>query len=325
MNEVIVVVNGSPSRRWPRGATAWFGALCLMTLCLGCTSDEEKITKVIQAHLEACQKAEGPIAEVEIFDGSKEPILKQACEQSVTELVVDSGVTATAKTGPYAWSISQHPDSGLWVVSGLSWSDFHNALAMLEDDDDPDAATLQGAAEQMAAAQLAFPQSPLVREHHLALLLATRKKTRSKTNQEDLAGIGPQAQAYYDELLGWSEQQEHAELSAKARVMVIEYLKDYEEFLAMSKGTIGGRDDVLETAIREAERSNDAESAAAYREELEASLAERPGQIKTIEDREELVRARICKELAGLDPQHIKEDALKTRAVALLSATTCEP
>ncbi len=294
---------------------------------LGCTPDEEKITKMLQGHLEKCKATEdGEImAQIKLFDGSMEPMLVEACAEPVTELAIDSGVTATAKTGPYTWNISQHPDSGVWVASGVQWTDLHNPLRTLADDDDPDAGTLQNAIDQIAKAEAAYPKSAYVRARHMELLLKHRKKTRNKKGQTDITGLGKEAQTYYEGLIAWSSENNNKDLANDARLMVIDYLSGYKNFLDMAMDTLGSRDDVLATSIREAEKEGKTEEAEQYRKELEESQAERPAQRKDLEERQAKVKERQCKEVAALDAQGVKDDTLKERIVQVKKSIQCAP
>lgn len=304
-------------------------ALCGLSLVMGCTPDDEKITRMLQKHLDTCKATEGEVmAEIKLFDGTTEPMLVEACSSPITELAIDSGVTATAKTGPYTWNISQHPESGVWVASGVQWSDFHNAMKILSDSDDPDAATYQGAANQMASAEQAFPQSAYVRARHLELLLKLRKKTRYKKDQteEELTGLGKETQDYYDALLAWAAENNQKDLANEARLMVIDYLGNYKGFLDDSIDTLGSRDDVLETSIKVAEKEGNAEDAENYRKELEASLAERPKLQAELESRQQKVKDRRCKEIAGLSADGVEDGDLKSRIVQIKgNASDCAP
>ena len=300
------------------------------SLTMGCTPDEEKIQRMLQKHLDTCKATkDGEVmAEIKLFDGSTEPMLVEACSSPITELAIDSGVTATAKTGPYTWNISQHPDSGVWVASGVQWSDFHNALKILHDRDDPDAATYQGAVDQMASAEAAFPESAYVRARHLELLLKLRHKTRYKKGQteEELTGLGKETQTYYDRLLTWASEQNQKDLANEARLMVIDYLGSYKRFLDDSLDTLGSRDDVLETSIKVAEKEGNTEDAEKYRTELETSRAERPKLQAELESRQQKVKDRRCKEIASLSADGIEDGDLKSRVVQLKGNTSeCAP
>ncbi len=298
-----------------------FAILC-SSASIGCTPDEEKITRMIQEHLDRCKKEqEETFAKIRIM-GETEPMLVEACSEPVTEIVVDSGIAATAKTGPYTWTISMKEDSGVWSATEVAWNDLHNALTILEDGES-DEAVLADGAKKLAAAQEAYPSSAYVRLKRMEMLLKLRKVLRSKAGQDDPNGIGKQAQDYYQELLTWSETAKKPEVGAQARTQVITYLRGLDGFLDMSIDTLGSRDDVLETSIKEALKEKDEKSAEAYRKELEDSQAKRPEQLAALEARKAEVKGRLCKEVAALDPQLIKDAKLKESAVSLKGSVNC--
>ena len=117
-----------------------------LTFLAGCTPPQELIKKMLAGHLEKCKSAEGDFAEIKLFGGEKETILKETCEEPVTELMLEDKIKATAKVGPYTWLIGQNPDSGVWVVSSIEWREMSDARRVLKEDD-PDVNTLEGRRE----------------------------------------------------------------------------------------------------------------------------------------------------------------------------------
>lgn len=296
--------------------------LALLCGVAACTPPQEKIKKVLDEHIASCKKAEGEFAQIEIFDGSTEPVLKIACDEPIEELRLEEKVRATAQTGPYEWTISTHPDSGVWVVSNLQWPVMDDARRVLEMED-PDENTLRSGAEKLAEAQEALPESDWIRRKRLGLLLALREKTRSKEGAKDLAGLGEQAQAYYAEQLEWAA--ERPEVAAQLRLQVIDYLRDYDSFLDLALESQGSGDEHLENAAKLEEKEGHKDKAAEYRAELEERKKKRAEETKQLRARKEKLRARLCKELAALSPQGIREEGLKERVAGLKSSVECVP
>ena len=115
------------SPRSTKLSTALLAALAL-TFIGGCTPPDELIKKMLGGHLEKCKSAEGDFAEIKLFDGNTEKVLKSTCEEPITELVIEDKIKASAKIGPYKWFIGQNPDSGVWVVSGSAFRPLREPL-----------------------------------------------------------------------------------------------------------------------------------------------------------------------------------------------------
>lgn len=310
----------SPVSRIHSHALLIFAAL---TLAVGCTPPEELVKKMLSKHLEECRAADGDFAEVETFDGSTETVLKVACTKELTELSIEDGIKGTAKTGPYIWHVATNPDSGVWVLSGIEWRDMTDARRIL-DEDDPEANTLRAGLENMEAIQKALPESTWVRKNHMRMLLDLRKKTRVKDDAKgDITGLGPRAQTYYEETLAWANEHDHAELATELRLMVVDYLRSYKNFLDMALESQGSMDDHLRNSIELAEKEGNKGEAEKYRAELEKVLEERTAETKMIEGRKVSLTKRICTEVAKLSPQGIEEDVLKERVVAIKGSVTC--
>lgn len=307
-----------------RLASLFTGTLCGVLCCsalMGCTPDEEKITRAIQEHLDRCKKAEGDVTEIKL-PVDNNPMLIEACSEPVTDVVVNSGIEATAKTGPYTWRVDLNSDSGVWIPEEVKWEDFHYALSRLEDNDSDDA-VLADAAQKLADAQAAYPKSAHVRLKRLEALLRLRKVLRRKVGDKDPNGLGQETEAYYTELLAWSAANDQKDLAAEVSVMIVDYFKGLDRFLDDSIDTLGYGDASLETSISVAQKEKDEESEAAYRKELEESRAKRPAQLQGFEVRKAAVKARLCKELGGLDAEGIKDGDLKARAVAIKGSVDC--
>ena len=158
-------------------------ALCLLSLLLGCTPPEQHIQRVIDQTLATCRGAEGDFADIELFQGEKRPLLKQACEMPVEGLKVKDKVTATATVGPYLWKVSTHPESGIWVVSDIIWQDIDDARRILEMEK-PDPNSLAHAEKKFAKLQESMPKNAWIHRERLTNALRLRKATRAIDHKE---------------------------------------------------------------------------------------------------------------------------------------------
>ncbi|MEC9442076.1 MAG: hypothetical protein VYE40_13315 [Myxococcota bacterium] len=305
------------SPRSTKLSTALLAALAL-TFIGGCTPPDELIKKMLGGHLEKCKSAEGDFAEIKLFDGNTEKILKSTCEEPVTELVIEDKIKASAKIGPYKWLIGQNPDSGVWVVSGIEWREMTDAQRILSEDD-PDANTLEAGAKHFEDVEKALPNSPWVKLSRLELLLQLRKKTRNKKDQKeesDITGLGERAQTQYNAIQEWAKANSNADLATKSRVMIIDYYRNYNNFIDNALETQGSGDEHLQNAIKMAEKEKNEADAEKYRKELERVTAERVVETERLTKRQKALKKAMCEEIAMLSADGIKDDALKSSAIA---------
>ena len=289
-----------------------------LTFLAGCTPPQELIKKMLAGHLEKCKSAEGDFAEIKLFGGEKETILKETCEEPVTELMLEDKIKATAKVGPYTWLIGQNPDSGVWVVSSIEWREMSDARRVLKEDD-PDVNTLEAGAKHFEKVAEKLPDSPWVKLSRLELLLDLRKKTRNKKGKDeeaDITGLGARAQAQYDAMQEWAKKNNNADLGTKARVMVIDYYRNYNSFIDNALETQGSGDEHLQNAIKMAEKEKNEADAEKYRKELERVTAERVLETERLTKRQKVLKQSMCEEIAALSADGIKDDTLKSRVIA---------
>lgn len=299
------------------------GLCCLMLS--SCTNPREQIQKELDRQIAECKKADGDFAEIEFFDGSKEQILREACDKPIEQLILEDKVTAKAKMGPYEWHIAPHPDSGRWVAAGIDWREFEDARRIYEEED-PDADTIADGLTKLASAQEALPESAWIRRAQMELVLKHRKKTRGKKgNTESLDGLGERAETYYKGHMAWAKEAKEPAEAARARLMVIDYLKDYDSFLDMALESQGSADEHLENAAKLAEKEGRPEEAEKYRKELADRQAKREKERTELIERQKKLKARACKEATELSSQGIEDDALKDQIVAAKQSTKCLP
>ena len=174
----------------------------------------------------------------------------------------------------------------------------------------------RGTAEDV---EKALPDSPWVKISRLELLLNLRKKTRNKKDKKeesDITGLGARAQAQYDAIQEWAKKNNNADLATQSRVMIIDYYRNYNSFIDGALETQGSGDEHLQNAIKMAEKEKNEADAEKYRKELERVTAERVLETERLTKRQKELKKAMCAEIAMLSADGIKDDTLKSRAIA---------
>lgn len=299
-----------------------FVVCACLGLLAGCTPPRELIQKMMAAPLEECKNGEGDFAPMEMVDGTIEQVLVSACAKPIEQIDIEDKIKATAKMGPYTWRFNTDPSSGVWKVTGIEWRELTEGKKILEDED-ADANTYKKGLEDFAKAQEQYPEGTWVRLARLEMMLKLQKKTRNKLEGEALAGIGADAEKQLAETIEWAKEKPVA--SARARLLVIDYINEYRNFLDMALETQGAGDEHLENSAKLAEKEGRPEEAAKYRKELEDVIARREKETVEIKDRQTKLLARVCSELSALAPERIDRADIKDQVVALKKGTKCAP
>lgn len=296
--------------------------LLAMTLSwIGCTPDEEKITKLFQGGVEECKKSTKEFAEVELFNKSKELVLRSACDEPLGKVTIVDGLSASAPMGPYQWLSGIDKESGIWVIKGIVWDELSQAKRLAELND-PEPEDLERAEKELAAAQEQLPTSSWIRLTRLKNHL-NRQAVRRRKEADPEPSLGQEPQAYFEATLAWAKERSDADSAAQARYLVIDYLKRYKRTTEDGLDNLGSGDEALERVIAQAKLEKDKDTEQKYTETLEKERAERPERQAKLEKRRDALQALICKEVAGLNPAELKDEALRERITAIKTSTTC--
>lgn len=295
-------------------------SMCLLALAVGCTSNEEKVQRVLERTLEECKVGEGDFAEVTVVEG-KDQVLRETCASGIKDLKLIDDYHATAMIGPYTYTVGIDNETGVWVLTQVDWESLADSRRALAGGDPPKDAR-ERAEPAFAKAQGELPGSVWIRRQRFENLLAIRKLERNK--DEDRISLGAAVQSLLDENVKWANENDQKGFAAELRLMVVAYQKAFASALEESFGNLGGSDEHLEATIRQAEKDGDKESAEKYRATLEKERAERPAKIKRMQDEIVAARKAACAQLNDVDPNALEGDA-KTNATAVKGGTKCTP
>jgi hypothetical protein len=295
--------------------------LVAVVIATGCMSKEDRVRQVIERTVEQCRSAQGDFFEVSLFDGGRRTVLRQACLEELETPQIRSEFTAAVNTGPLVWLAGVDKLSSAWVLTGVEWEDFDRARR-LRADADATADVLERAEGYLASAQKTFPASDWLWSERMKNLLELRQKSRASDDPAP-ATIGPAAQAYYEELLAHAGQNAKPDLAARARVMVIDHLRQYQRRQQMGLDAIGSQDEWLIKSAQEALKEGKRDEAAA----IERDLAERRARAETdrvvLNERIETIKTNVCKEVEGLPSSGIEDDELRSRIAELKGGISC--
>lgn len=291
--------------------------VCLTVALSGCTNPEEKMNKLITNALTACKAAEGPFYEVDVIGGSKDKILKDACDSPIEGLVIIEGLSSKATVGPYEITGGLDDELGVWVLTGVKWNDLDKAIRTTGDDAE------KGAREQGLAmwekAQTALPDSRWIREQRFDNVLKLRAKTRGK--DKNPVGLGA-AQSVYEEMAQWGAEKDK-EFEQYLYVTVVKYHRDQAEKLELSLENIGGQDEWLESLIKQARKDGNKEDEQKYQKELDDSLAGRDAQIDEVNNRISAATKHACGEVGKINGANIENKQLKALATTARTGLDC--
>ncbi len=303
------------STRWRMSALA-----CLMIPllgALGCTSDQEKATRVLQGAIAECQQAEAPFAEIMLFNNKKELVLRDACALPLGEVTLTDGIHAQAMQGPYVWRSSQD-DEGIWVLSGVDWPEIANAHRAVKESKPP-LDVMEGGIKNLEIADAAVPNSAWIKLNRLQLLLDA-EALRRRSQPAPVADIGDPARAYYTTLTGPDSS---PAIAAEARLRVVRHLRDYVERVELGLENLGGMDDWLIKSIDEAKRAKNKADVDKYTAELKERQEQRARDQQMLEQRLVAVKAKLCEEAPKLSADGVEDEKLRDQINAAKSAVSC--
>lgn len=293
-----------------------------LLFAVGCTSDQEKANRVINAGIKKCKDQKTTFATIELFDGTKEAVLREACDLPLGKVTIKDKIHASAKQGPYTWRSGISSEGEVWVLTGAGWPTLAKAKRIVENREaTPDDLAL--AEKHLADIQKAVPTSPWVRQNRMKNLLKLRAVERRKS-KTPLLDIGKPAQDYLNELVKWAADK-HGDVAAEARLDVVRYYKKYQRILQSNIETLesGDGDAYLETTIKEAEKNKDKASVEKYTKELEERRKKRPALIKQSQARLKTLKDNMCKELTQLSTNNVKDEKLSKKITAIKGSTKC--
>jgi len=287
---------------------------------LGCTSQEEKVLKVINAQLETCKAVEEPFAEV-IIQGGKAAILSDACRMPLEGPTLVDEFHARANTGPYFWILGLDKEFSVWVLREVTYDPVTVAKREMEARNaTPE--SLAKADSLFAEAEKAMPESAWIRQARVENALRLRNMVRGK-DTENPAGLG-EAQAVVDNNIEWASSSRPAE-AAQIQLKVLKHLGDYYRRLEESAQNLGSRDDWYIASIELAKKEKDDKTFREYSEELAKLIAERPAERQTLVDRMGQVFDLRCKYITQMKVDGIDDTGLRDQVQATLSNSKCTP
>lgn len=301
-----------------RDLARWMGVMACVGL-IGCTSNEEKILKVIQPQIEACKASQDDFAEVETVDG-KVQILTDACRMPLEGPVLVDEFHARANTGPYFWIVNLSKEHSIWTLNEVVYDPVHVAKREMEAKGATDE-SLAKADSMFAEAEKAMPENEWIRVSRVNNALRLRGMVRGKDTANP-GGLGD-AQPIVDQNLEWAKDKPEAH--AKILLAVIEHYGDYYGRLESSAENLGSRDDWYRASIEQAQKDGDKETVQEYTAELEKQIAERPAERQKLVDRMGQIFDSRCKYIGQLKADGIEDSSLKERVSNLSANAKCTP
>lgn len=300
------------------------GMACLtvlvLVLAVGCSSNQNRVQRVITLEIEKCKESTETFYEVEIRSGANYEILTELCHLEPSEVSMSSEWTGTLTTGPLEWTARENEDTRAMELIRVSWDDFDRALRHRATD--PTETSLVSAERSFAAAQEDYGDSSWLRMERLRNLLDLRATTRS-TGEDNPADIGDEARAYFEEVAQWAEDQGLGDVKVEAHLAVIEHLTDFQQRYARSIQTLDRRDEQMETAIRGAEHQEDRERVVMLTEELAERRANRPEEVARLQSRIDEAERVKCELRQGLSVDDVEDSGLRDQLTTLLEVE-CE-
>ncbi len=294
-------------------------AIVALGFVAGCTPDEEKVQRVIERGLQECKEAEGPFAEVTVV-GDKDEVLKAACEKEIKDLKMIDEYHASAKVGPYDWTIGVDSETGVWTLTQVDWETLGEARRSIRGEDPPKDARVR-AEKAFAKAQQEMPESEWIRKARIENLLELRTVQRGKSDDPvSLGDAGPVLQ----ESINWAEQNDNAAFAAELRMMLVDYYQDYASKLQMAFDNIGSSDEHLEALINQARKDGNQEDLEKYTKTLEEARAGRDEEYAEMEALIAGAKKNACQYLSKLSPIALDADLAK-RASEMKAGVDCSP
>ncbi len=297
----------------------WMTTTALIALVglTACTSQEDKIKRVVEGQLAKCKASTDTFYDVMIGD-EKSPILREVCDLPVDNIKQTDPFHGVAKTGPYDWILSVDAENGVWVLNQVDYEPMTEALGALGMAD-PDEASMTKAADALGRAQEGLPDSEWVRVTRVEQAMQARDRQRGK-DKVDPSGLGS-AKAPYEENLAWAKAK-NPETQAKMQLALIGAYKKYSTKLQDAYDGLGSQDSYYEASISAAQKEKDTKTVESYTAELAKMQAERPAEKKMLMDRKGLAFDLICKTISELPSV---SDAEVAKSVEAAKATNCSP
>lgn len=252
----------------------------IAALVLGCASDSKMIENKISLELEGCRAASGDTYEVRFEFGAPYLLAKSLCDTKVTDVVITDQINATAKAGPYIFSLRKNTKDQRWSITRVSWPELDQVRSIKTFDTISDA-DLKTADGLLATAEKKAPRFAEIKLTRLELLLMQRKRA-NKTGEPDRSTLGVAA-PYYEEAVKAAEAQKNPDLNLQLRLLVIGYYDRYRDLAHGSSEVSESASDWEVGAIKAIQNDADAAKAAKDDKTYEAKLAEIEQRQKELE------------------------------------------
>lgn len=297
--------------------------LCTLAIALflvGCTSNEEKMQRIVDAELERCLEAEGPFYDVRLQDGTDE-ILVDACSGEVVEARQTDEFHGVARVGPYDWLFGNDPDTGVWVLTSVSWEPMEDARKALAGQE-PTPEARERAEKALGEAQEVFPDNGWIRMTRVENALALREETRKK-DKETPAELAEAAEVY-ETNLAWARENDK-ELAARMQLALIDHFEGYQRRVTSAVEGLGSQDDWFEAAIRDQLKEGNKEEAAKYQDDLDKMREKRPEDRARLYERLGKIFESVCGAVSGLTTDGVEDSDLTEMIETKKSSIDCSP
>ncbi len=305
----------------------WLVGLPLLVLVtvglLGCTSEKEKARKALEEAVEKCREADvdGPFYELEVVGGETEEVLAATCDEEITDFEMLDQFEARAMTGPTEWRVAKDSETTVWVPMSAEWRDLKDAMSSIKEEDSSKS-SLEYAENLLAKAQETVPESSFIRLRRMQNLLDLRKELRREAKEQPWT-LGDAAQSHFEETIEWAKENDRLDVAVEARLMVVQNIEKYLDYLDQAIGSLGSQDEWLEKSIEASEKQGDKEAAEATREELEKMREDRPRKREKLETRKAKTKAFLCEHIAKLSPSGVSDGQLKKRVISTKETIDC--
>ncbi|MFB6265094.1 MAG: hypothetical protein ABEL76_15955 [Bradymonadaceae bacterium] len=310
-------------RRWTSLAVLSFAASSLLVLSTGCTDKRKRVKRVLNEKLKECRHADGTFAELELFGDTKRTVLRSTCKEKMGKIEMPDPFSARTTVGPYTWKAGLYEPKDLWVVKNITWKPFDTARRYLNIED-VGAEKLQRAAEKFGQAQKDYPKSSWIRLRRLEALLRAQRADMGSASASSFK-LEDAAKKQYRQTVEWAKQKGDADTRVRARLMVVDHYRAYEQFYRDAKNALGSKDAWLKNSIEEAEKNDRPKRAEKYRKQLEKRRKKRPKKRKQYNAKIEAITSATCETLRALDPVGIEDKDLENRALSAKGSTSCDP
>ena len=292
------------------------GAVC------GCTSDKQKVRKLLEGKLKTCQKQtdQQPFYKMPLYNGDeKTEVLSSVCSESVSKLERKDDYSFRAEVGPYTWHLGLNTDLGVWNLEDVEWNTLAEARRRLAHRDlEPDDKKEIG--QILSDAQSQYPASEWIRLKRLEMLLEYRSADRSIDEKEPLS-LGDSVNSYLSDLKAWAQKNDKTNVANEAEYMVADHLYEAKSWVDNFVNPSTRRDEWLQQSIKKAKEDDNPKKAEQYEKELEKTREKRKKRKKIAEKLVEPLNKKVCEQVNELEAD---DKTLDKRISSLKGRVSCE-